>query len=205
MLVRKFLLTAPLCDSSCVVSSTSESDHATGGGSVALLEVNATERKFRRKLHACELSYRVAFEDSIHRYGAITLLRGSISFSGFADTAETRPEVAIRVEVFDITEGEPRHSPLDYAFITMQDYSTLGRERSIDLCDSKGICLSFSAMDNIELGIHAGQDFGVGIKRSGASTNIIVPIALSRSDPRVREKFATSAQTLMKSLHKGFN
>lgn len=205
MLVRKSLLTASLCDSSCVVSPTSESDHATGGGSVALLEVNATERKFGRKLHACELSYLVAFEDNTYRYGAITLLRGSISFSGFAAASEARPEVAIKVEVFDIADGEARHTPLDYAFVTMQGYSTLGRERSIDSCNGKGIGLSFSAMDNIELVIRAGQDFEVGIKRSGATTNIIVPIALSRSDPRKGEKFATSAQTLMKSLHKGLS
>lgn len=53
-------------------------EKATGGGNIAILEVQFFPRMTRGKLDACELTYLLAFEDHVYRKGAMSFLRGSL-------------------------------------------------------------------------------------------------------------------------------
>ena len=54
-----------------------------GGGMAQTAYVKATERTSRGKLDACEMEYRVIFEDYTYRRGAVSVLHGCGCVYGF--------------------------------------------------------------------------------------------------------------------------
>lgn len=184
--------------------ATAAEDRATGGGSVAIIEVVVDERKSKGQLDACELTYTVAFEDNIYRKGEVTALRGSVSIAGFIEAKDKPPAIIFKVTAFDMVNNKPQFAPLDYAYISAAGHSTAGKEYVKFTCEDGGICLGVDMLQNPELGMAIGQDFQIGITRANGRSDVVILIAFMREHAKQALAFSECTLKLLDAIQKKF-
>lgn len=178
-------------------------DTATGGGVVILGELTATERMSRGKLDACELTYFLAYEDYIYRSGAVTLLRGSMSFLGFISSPDSSPAFSVKVTAFDVDGETTRLFPLEYVYLTSQGVSYAGKEFAISEADDGGIFVGYEALTYSSLNFL--NPVTLNILRKGGTSDISIPINFMIQKPDISMQYAACVIKLLDAISEKFN
>ena len=186
-----------------ICSPAASKDKATGGGATRLLDLTTTERMSRGKLDACELTYLLAFEDYIYRNGAVTFLRGSMSFSGFINTPEKGPAFLFKVTAFDLVGESHKLAPLEYAYLSSQGVSYAGKEFVIGTAEDGGLLIGYEAMTNFSLNFL--DPVSLNIMRIGGGSDVAIPVNFMMHDPSIAKKYAACTIKLLDALQDKFN
>lgn len=184
-------------------SPVASQDRATGGGTVLLLDLTASERKSRGQLDACELTYLLAYEDYIYRNGAVTFLRGSMSFIGFANEPEKGPAFLFKVTAFDLVGETHKLAPLEYAYLSSQGVSYAGKEFVIGAAEDGGLLVGYEALSNFSLSFL--DPVALNIMRKDGASDVAIPVDFMMHDPSVGGQYATCAGKLLDVLKEKFN
>ena len=186
-----------------LASPVASEDRATGGGAVLLLDLTISERKSRGRLDACELTYLLAYEDYIYRNGAVTFLRGSMSFIGFANEPEKPPAFLFKVTAFDLVGETHKLAPLDYAYLSSQGLSYAGKEFVIGAAEDGGLLVGYEALSNFSLSFL--NPLSLNITKKGGSSDIAIPVNFLMHDPSVGGQYAVCVGKLLDMLQDKLN
>jgi hypothetical protein len=182
----------------------SAQDIATGGGSVLLVEAQATDRTVGGQLDSCEMTYMVAFEDHIYRRGAVSFLRGAVSFMGFTKAKDKPPAIILKVTAFDLENQNPKFAPLNYAFLTVAGQSYAKKEFVNFKCEDGGLCIGYEMLKFPELGDLFSDDFEINFNRAGGGSDVKVPISFVRDKPAEALKFSSCMVKLLDVVRQKF-
>lgn len=155
-------------------------DRATGGGNVVLLDLTSTERRSRGNLVACELTYLLAFEDYIYRNGAVTLLRGSLTFGA---EPEIEPFYLLKFTAFDLVDETHKLAPLEYVYLSDPNVSYSGKENWMGAAEDGGILVGYLALANPSIDFIG--PISLNILRKGGRSDIAIPIVIAMHDQSV--------------------
>jgi len=186
------------------VSTTIAEDVATGGGAVALMGAEATNRMTRGKLDACELSYRVAFEDHIYRQGGITVIRGNLSLWGMINEPDKVPAVFLKVTAFDTNGQTLKLSPLDYAYLSVGGQSYAGKEIAKLPSDDGGLMMLYDMVTNPDLALGLDGQISISITRQGGRSDVSIPMYLQRDKPEAALQHTKCVGELLKAIQAKF-
>jgi len=182
-------------------------DMATGGGTVALVELRFDERTRQGRLDACELVYLLGFEDHIYRNGGMSVLRGSLSLSALIEAPDKPPVISFKVTAFDMVGAQPspQFAPLHYAFLSANGTSFAGKEAGKFTCEDGGICMAFSVFDNPTL-LEALLDgaLEINVSRTPNGSDVRVPVNFGRDKPETAREFAGCTLKLIEVMKKKF-
>ena len=194
-----FILTVFLMSFSSVAVA---QDTATGGGDVVLMELTATERMSRGKLDSCELTYYLAFEDYIYRNGAITILRGSVNFTGFINDPEGSPAFLFKATAFDFDGENNKLSPLEYIYLASEGVSYAGKEFAIGAAEDGGMLVGYQALDNLSLNFLSPMSFN--ILRQGGGSDVSIPVNFLVQKPDVSMQYYECSIKLLDAISRKF-
>jgi hypothetical protein len=187
-----------------VASNSHAGDTATGGGQVVVAELEHTNRNSKGQLDACELRYIVAFQDNIYRQGAVTFLRGAVSFMGLIQEADKPPGILLKVTAFDLVGEKPVFAPLSLAYLTANGKSYAGKQSGTFTCEDGGQCVAYNFFDDPDLAASLGQTFEINITRANGSSDVRVPINVLRDFPKVSADFSNCSLELADLLMRKF-
>jgi len=198
------LTTLAICAATPIIAA---EDTATGGGTVALVDLRFDERTRQGRLDACELVYLLGFEDHIYRQGGMTALRGSLSLSALIEAPNKPPVITLKVTAFDMVGAQPspQFAPLHYAFLSAKGTSFAGKEAGKFTCDDGGVCMAFSIFDNPTL-LEALLDgaFEINVSRTPNGSDVRVPVNFARDKPETAREFAGCTLKLIEVMKKKF-
>lgn len=196
---RVFILTAFLMAFSSLAVA---QDTATGGGEVVLMELTLTERMSRGKLDSCELTYYLAYEDYIYRNGGITILRGSVNFTGFIRDPDSSPAFLFKSTAFDFDDETMKLSPLEYIYLTSEGVSYAGKEFAIEEAEDGGMLVGYQALDNLSLNFLSPMTFN--ILRQGGGSDVSIPVNFLVQKPDVSMQYFDCSIKLLDAISKKF-
>lgn len=177
-------------------------DKATGGGSVLILDLFSTERMSLGQLDSCELTYLLAFEDFIYRNGAVTILRGTLSFSGFVDEADKTPAVILKVTAFDVVDEIPKLAPLKFAYLSSNGVSYAGKEFWVGAADDGGVLVGYSFFDTLDLSFLG--PISLNITRSSGRSDVSIPVSFGEYSRDVSIQHTSCMSKLLDAITKKY-
>ena len=179
-------------------------DTATGGGRVTLVDAQSTERTVKGQLDSCEMTYTVAFEDHIYRRGALSFLRGNVSFMGFMNAKDKPPAVMLKVTGFDVVNQNTNFAPLGYAYLSAKGQSFAKKEFVNFQCEDGGLCIGYEMLKYPDLGFAISDDFEINFSRANGSSDVKVPISFLRDRPAESLNFSQCMIKLLDALRSKF-
>ena len=184
--------------------STIAQERATGGGSVEIMDFFVTERMSRGQLDGCEMTYFIAFEDYIHRQGAVSALRGSVAFYGFIENKDKPPVILLKATAFDFDGTKLNLAPLDYAYVMAAGNSYAGKEYVVGPSDDGGLLVGYDALTNVFLGTQLSEAFSINITRRGSKSDVAIPVNFLIHDVDETMKYTECSLKLLDRLMQKF-
>ena len=184
--------------------SASAQQRATGGGSIEIMDFFVTERMSRGQLDGCEMTYFIAFEDYIHRQGAVSALRGSVAFYGFIDNKDKPPVILLKATAFDFDGTKLNLAPLDYAYVMAAGNSYAGKEYVVGPAEDGGLLVGYDALTNVFLGTQLSEAFSINITRRGSKSDVAIPVNFLIHDVDETMKYTECSLKLLDRLMQKF-
>ena len=184
--------------------SASAQQRATGGGSIEIMDFFVTERMSRGQLDGCEMTYFIAFEDYIHRQGAVSALRGSVAFYGFIDNKDKPPVILLKATAFDFDGTKLNLAPLDYAYVMAAGNSYAGKEYVVGPSEDGGLLVGYDALTNVFLGTQLSEAFSINITRRGSNSDVAIPVNFLIHDTDETMKYTECSLKLLDRLMQKF-
>lgn len=185
-------------------SSGYSQDRATGGGNIAILEVQFFPRMTRGKLDACELTYLLAFEDHVYRKGAMSFLRGSLVFMGFMNSPDKAPAVLFKATAFDLINDQPVLAPLEYAYLSVRGKSYAGKEFTLGQAEDGGLLVGYGSLENLSLSSEISENIQLNITRLNGRSDIAIPLSIMTVAPDKSIEFSKCSLELLDAVMNKF-
>ena len=163
-----------------------------------------TERMSRGQLDGCEMTYFIAFEDYIHRQGAVSALRGSVAFYGFIDNKDKPPVILLKATAFDFDGTKLNLAPLDYAYVMAAGNSYAGKEYVVGPSEDGGLLVGYDALTNVFLGTQLSEAFSINITRRGSNSDVAIPVNFLIHDTDETMKYTECSLKLLDRLMQKF-
>lgn len=179
-------------------------DKVTGGGQVFLLELEAQRRLNGGQLDACEIVYLVGFQDYIYRQGGVTALRGSVSFMGFMESKNSPPAIVLKVSAFDIDNNKTVPAQIQMAYLSSKGKVYSGRESGSFNCENGGLCVSYNAIENMDLILGLSDGLEINFLRKGGRSDVRVPVRMPLDVDGAANQYDKCAIDLLQALQNKF-
>lgn len=180
--------------------STSAQDRATGGGAIEIMDFFVTERMSRGQLDGCEMTFFIAFEDYIHRQGAVSALRGSVAFYGFVHNKDKPPVILLKATAFDFDGSKLNLAPLEFAYLQSGGISYAGKEYIVGPAEDGGLLVGYDALTNVFLGTQLSEAMSITITRIGSNSDLAIPVNFLIHDVDETMKYTECSIKLLDNL-----
>ena len=175
-------------------------ERATGGGNIEVIEALVSERMSRGKLDFCEITYLIGYEDYVYNQGAVTALRGSLSFAGFIEEKDKSPIVMFKVTAFNFDGKNFILAPLDYAYLSTTSDNYASQEFVMGAAEDGGLLVGYDAMSNMALPSQLSEKIYINIVKNGGRSDVSVPFSLLAIDAEKSLKYSDCSMRLLDGI-----
>lgn len=185
----------------CAMNPSFAQETVTGGGTLNITEIEVHERTNRGKINACEIEYKVWFEDHLYKKGAPVALIGAVSL--LWNDPKRQPVLALKVRGRDFISNQFVPFDISYAFFKTATVSYAGKEGGSFPCEGDGACVAYAALEHPDLmEAIVSTSFSIIFLRKNGTTDIVVPMNLMRYTPRKMLTFSECVVKIISEIQK---